>query len=64
VLATDDVVDLVREAGVALMDEAILTTLARAPSHLGSQFFADITCHERGFGGPAPSPFSEYVPIP
>jgi hypothetical protein len=64
VLATDDVVDLVREAGVALVDAAVLTTLARAPSHLGSQFFADITRHERGFGGPAPLTFSEYVPIP
>jgi len=32
----------------------MLATLARAPSHLGSQFFADITRHERGFGGLAP----------
>ena len=56
-LATDDVVDLVGEARVVLMDEAILATLARAPSHLSSQFFADITRHERGFGGLVPSPF-------
>lgn len=41
-----------------------LATVARAPGHVGSQSFADITRHERGFGGPAPSPFSEYAPAP
>jgi hypothetical protein len=56
-LATDDVVDLVRKAGVVFMDEAILATVASASSHIGSQFFADITRHEREFGGLAPSPF-------
>jgi hypothetical protein len=42
-LATDDVVDLVREAGVVFMDEAILTTLTRPPSYLGSQLLTMIS---------------------
>lgn len=64
VLATDDVVDLVREAGLLFMDEAVFATVVRAPRYVGSEFLADITGHERGFGGPAPLPFLECVLTP
>jgi hypothetical protein len=57
VLTAEDVVNLVREAGVVFMDEAILATLTRPLGHLGSPFLVDITSHERGFGGPEPWPF-------
>ncbi len=51
-LATDDMISLVREAGVVFMDEAIFAAVLRTAGYLGSEFLADITSHERGFGGP------------
>jgi hypothetical protein len=74
VLATDDVVDLVREAGRVFMlvreagrvfmDEAVFATVSGAPGHVGPEFLADITGHDRGFGGPALLPFLECVLTP
>ncbi len=63
-LVADDMVNLVREAGVVFMDEAVLATLTGPPGYLGSQLLVDITGHERGFGGPAPSPSLECVLTP
>ncbi len=63
-LATHDVIDLVREASVVFMDEAVFTTATCASGYVGSEFLADITGHERGFGGPAPLPFLECVLTP
>lgn len=63
-LATDDVVNLVREAGVFFVDEAILTTPSRALGNLRSYFLVDITRHERRSGGHAPLPFSKCVRVP
>lgn len=64
VLVTDDVVDLVREASRVFMDEAVFATVSGAPGQVGSEFLADITGHERGFGGPALLPFLECVLTP
>ena len=63
-LAAEDVVNLVRETSVLFVDEAILAALARSPGHFGSQFVVDISGHKRGFGAPAPWPFSGCAPAP
>jgi hypothetical protein len=50
-LAADYRVDLMREAGVVLMDETIFATVAGASGYISPEFLADITGHKRGFGG-------------
>jgi hypothetical protein len=64
VLATDDVVDLMREAGILFMNEAIFATVTRALGYVAPEFLTDFTGHERGFGGPAPWPFLGCVLTP
>ncbi len=54
VLATDDVINLVRKPGVILMDKAVFATMIRAARYLGSESFADITGHAKEFGAPSP----------
>ncbi len=44
-LAADDMVDLVREANVVLMDQAVFTAIAGANRYFSPEFLADITGH-------------------
>ena len=55
-LAAEDVVNLVREARVVFVDQAILAAFARPLGHLGSKFVVDVTRHEKGSAAPAPWP--------
>ena len=64
VLATDDVVNLVRKASVVLVDKTIFTPFAGTLRDFCAQFLVDITRHGRRFGGPAPWPFSRCAPVP
>jgi len=57
-LAADYVVYLVREAGVVLMDQAVFAAIIRAHGYFSPELPADITGHKKGFGEPAPLPFS------
>ncbi len=64
VLATDDTIHLMREAGVVFVDEAVFAPVARAAGYFGSEFLADVTGHGKGSDAPSPSPFSECAPTP
>ncbi len=57
VFPANDVIDLVREASVFLVDQAVFTAVARATSHFGAERVAEVSGHERGFGAPSPWPF-------
>ena len=57
-LAADYMVDLVWEATVILVDQAVFAAVVRAHGYFSPEFLADITGHKKGFGEPAPLPFS------
>ena len=57
-LAADYMVDLVWEASIVLMDQAVFAAIVRAPGYFSPQLPTDITGHKKGFGEPAPLPFS------
>ena len=45
VFSADDVINLVREACIGFVDEAVLAPVIRAPAYFGSQTLADIIGH-------------------
>jgi len=62
VLTAYDMVDLVRKAGVVLMDPAIFATKVSSPGYLIPKFRGNVTGHAREFAVLSPSPFSECAP--
>ena len=57
-LAADYMVDLMRETGVLLMDQAVFAAIVGAGGYFSPELPTDITGHTKGFGEPAPLPFS------
>jgi hypothetical protein len=52
VLTAHNMIDLVREAGIVVMDQTVFAAVISAPRYFGPECRANITGPERGFGEP------------
>jgi hypothetical protein len=63
-LTADYVIDLVRKTGILFAYQAVFADVPGPACYCAAEGAADFMKHARESGGPLPSPFSGYAPVP